>query len=220
MTGPHPAPTPHAGHATPHAGHATPNAPPRQPQQQFPHLGPSDAVRHLVRGRVEKAEDRVDRRAGRRLVRRGADLAEGVHPEFDVLALEAAHPAAVLVAEAVELPVVEDDQGAVVEGEVDVAGEERVEYRFRGSLGRREARASAREQALADADEQFGEHRVLAREVAVEAGAADAHGRAYLVHPDPVEAARGEEAGGLPEDLDPSCRRVCARGAGAHGKSF
>lgn len=77
------------------------------------------------------------------------------------------------------------------------------------------------QQPLADADEQFGEHRVLAREVPVEAGAADADGGTYLVDADPVEAALGKEAGGLLEDLlAAGGSRDAGGGMGAHEQSF
>lgn len=77
------------------------------------------------------------------------------------------------------------------------------------------------QQALADADEQLGEHRVLAGEVAVEAGAADTHRGPYLVDPDTVEAALGEEAGRLPEDLlAAGGSRDTGGGMGAHEDSF
>lgn len=77
------------------------------------------------------------------------------------------------------------------------------------------------QQPLADADEQLGEHRVLAGEVPVEAGAADSDGGAYLVDADAVEAALGEEAGGLLEDLLAAggCRDA-GGGMGAHDESF
>lgn len=77
------------------------------------------------------------------------------------------------------------------------------------------------QQALADADEQLGEHRVLAGEVAVEAGAADTDRRPYLVDPDTVEAALGEEAGRLSEDLlAAGGSRDTGGGMGAHEDSF
>lgn len=116
------------------------------------------------------------------------------------------------------------DQWAVVEGEVDVALDERVQERLGGPvtggvLG--DPQLPAGQQPLADAHEQFGEHRVLAREVPVEAGAADADGGAYLVHADPVEAALGKEAGGLLEDLlTAGGSRDAGGGMGAHEQSF
>lgn len=70
------------------------------------------------------------------------------------------------------------------------------------------------QEALADADQEFGEHRVLAGEVAVEAGSADPHGSAYFVDAHAVEAALGEEAGSLLEDLLTACRGVRPGGHG------
>ncbi|CAM5607470.1 hypothetical protein SGRI78S_02433 [Streptomyces griseus subsp. griseus] len=68
---------------------------------------------------------------------------------------------------------------------------------------------------------KLGEHRVLAGEVAVEAGTADPDGGAYLVDADAVEAALGEEAGGLPEDLlAAGGSRDAGGGMGAHEDSF
>ena len=64
-------------------------------------------------------------------------------------------------------------------------------------VGLRHPPLAARQQPPADADQQLGEHRVLAREVPVEPGPADADRGAYLVHADAVEAALGEEPGGL-----------------------
>lgn len=151
--------------------------------------------------------------------------AYGLDPDLHVLPLELAHALAVAVPQAVQLAVVEGDQGPVVQGEVDVALDEGVQERVRGAapggaaLG--DAQLPAYQQALADADEQLGEHRVLAGEVTVEAGAADTDRRPYLVDPDTVEAALGEEAGGLPEDLLAAggSRDTCG-GMSAHGDSF
>ncbi|MGC0426287.1 hypothetical protein RKD32_002642 [Streptomyces sp. SAI-195] len=70
------------------------------------------------------------------------------------------------------------------------------------------------QQRVADPDQQLGEHRVLAREVPVQAGAADPDGGAYLVDAHPVEAALGEEPGGLLEDLLAAGGGV---GSGGHG---
>ncbi|CAM5303797.1 hypothetical protein SCALM49S_08997 [Streptomyces californicus] len=76
---------------------------------------------------------------------------------------------------------------------------------------RRPPRSSS---ALADPHQQLGEHRVLAGEVPVQAGAADADGGAYLVDAHTVEAALGEEPGGLLEDLLAAGGGV---GSGGHG---
>ncbi len=175
-------------------------------------------------GGVQQAEDGVDGRAGLVLGEGGVEVADDGHPHLDVLALESAHPLAVGVPQAVQLPVVQGDQGTVVEGEVDVALDERVQERLGGPalggvLG--DPQLPAGQQPLADADEQLGEHRVLAGEVPVEAGAADPDGGAYLVDADAVEAALGEEAGGLLEDLLAAggCRDA-GGGMGAHDESF
>ncbi len=135
----------------------------------------------------------------------GVEGADDADPDLHVLPLEPPHPLAVRVAQPVQLAVVEGDEGAVVEGEVDVALDERVQERLRGAVtaGRvlRHPQTAAFEEPLTDPDQQFGEHRVLAGEVAVEAGAADPDRRTYLVDADTVEAALGEEARGLPQDL-------------------
>lgn len=106
--------------------------------------------------------------------------------------------------------------------------------RSRGELPEEAASSVTRslpcgEQALTDAHQQLGEHRVLAGEVAVEAGAADADRRPYLVDADTVEATLGEEAGGLSEDLlaaggsrdtGDGTGSGAVGGIGAHGDSF
>ncbi|ESU47984.1 hypothetical protein P376_4032 [Streptomyces sp. HCCB10043] len=178
-----------------------------------------------VRGGVQQAEDGVHGDTGPVLGQRRVEGADDADPDLDVLALEAAHPLAVRVAQPVQLPVVEGDEGAVVEGEVDVALDERVQEGLRGAVAPglvlRHPQTAAFEEPLTDPHQQFGEHRVLAGEVAVEAGAADADGGAYLVDADTVEAALGEEAGGLPEDLlAAGGGRDAGGGMGAHEDSF
>ncbi|CAM5679455.1 hypothetical protein SMICM304S_05484 [Streptomyces microflavus] len=109
--------------------------------------------------------------AGLVLGQAGVEGADDTHPDLHVLALEPAHPLAVRVAQPVQLAIVEGDEGAVVEGEVDVALDERVQEGFRGAVAPggvlRHPEAAAVQQPLADADQQLGEHRVLAGEVAV-----------------------------------------------------
>lgn len=141
-----------------------------------------------------------------------------VHPQLHVLPLQLPYELAVGLPQPVELPVVQGDQRPVVEREVDVAVDEGGQDQ--GRIARRllHPAPAAGQQPLADADEQLGEHRVLAGEVAVEAGAADAHGGPYLVDADAVESARGEKAGGLAEDLLATGRG--GGGTGAHGKPF
>ncbi len=177
-----------------------------------------------VRSGVQQAEDGVHGDAGPVLGQRRVQGADDADPDLDVLALEPPHPLAVRVAQPVQLAVVEGDQGAVVEGEVDVALDERVQKGLRGAaapgLVLRHPPPSALQEALADPHQQLGEHRVLAGEVPVEAGAADADGGAYLVDADTVEAALGEEAGGLPQDLLAAGGGRDAGGMGAHGDSF
>jgi hypothetical protein len=63
-------------------------------------------------------------------------------------------------------------------------------------VGLRQPALAAGQQLPADPHQQLGEHRVLAREVPVQAGAADADRRPYLVDPDAVETALGEEPRG------------------------
>ncbi len=155
-----------------------------------------------VGGGVEQAEDGVDGRAGGRLGQARVDLADHLHPQLDVLPLELPHQLAVAVAQAVQLAVVQGDQRAVVQREVDVALDQGVEDAGRGHpVGLRQPPPGPGQQLAADADQQLGEHRVLAREVPVETGPADADGGAYLVDPDAVETALGEEPGGLLQDL-------------------
>lgn len=140
-----------------------------------------------------------------------------LHPQLHVLALQLPYELAVGLPQPVELPVVQGDQRPVVEREVDVPVDEGGQDPLRGARRLRHAVAAAGQQPLADADEQLGQHGVLAREVPVQAGAADAHRGAYLVDADTVESARGEEAGGLTEDL------LATGGggrSGAHGKPF
>lgn len=160
----------------------------------------------------------MDGGAGLALGQEGVAGADHFDPQLHVLPLEPAHSLAVGVPEAVQLTVVQGDQGAVVEGEVDVALDERVQQRLRGAVaGGRvlgDPQLSAGQEALADADQEFGEHRVLAGEVAVEAGSADPHGSAYFVDAHAVEAALGEEAGSLLEDLLTACRGVRPGGHG------
>ena len=122
--------------------------------------------------------------------------AEHGHPLLDVAALEAAHLAPVLVGEGVEVAVLHADDVGVAEREVGVERDER-----RGAPRRRPrtasttARASV-EQVPADADQQRGEHRLLAGEVPVDGRPADADGGAEVFDRHAVEAAVGEERGG------------------------
>lgn len=143
----------------------------------------------------------------------GVQGADHVHPQLDVLALELPHELAVAVAQPVQLAVVQGDQRAVVEGEVDVPVDERGEHLLRDAVGLGDPAPAAVQQPAGDADQQLGEHRVLAGEVPVQPGPADTHGGAYLVDADAVEAALGEEPGGLLEDLFAAGRRV---GPGGH----
>lgn len=144
-------------------------------------------------------------------------LAHDGHPQLHVLALQLAYELAVGLAQPVELPVVDGDQRPVVEREVDVPVDERGQHQ--GGVPGRFLRpaAPAGQQPLADPDQQLGEHGVLAREMPVQAGAADAHRGPYLVHAHAVESALGEEAGGLVEDLLATGR---GGGTGAHGNPF
>lgn len=152
-----------------------------------------------------------------RLAHLGVQLPYDLDPQLDVLALQLPYELAVGLAQPVQFPVVEGDQRPVVEREVDVAVDQRGEYAGRVARRFRDAVAAAGQQPFADADEQLREHRVLAREVAVQAGAADAHRGPYLVHADAVESALREEAGSLAEDL-----LAPGRGgrSGAHGNPF
>ena len=68
---------------------------------------------------------------------------------------------------------------------------------------------TAGEQSLADADEQRGQHRLLAGEVAVDGRPADADRRAEVLDRDAVEAAVGEQPRGGRQ------QRVAALGLGA-----
>lgn len=146
----------------------------------------------------------MDRRAGGGLGEVRVEAAYDAHPQLDVLPLELAHQLAVGVPEAVQLTVVQGDERAVVEREVDVPLDQRVEDRLGSHPGRvriGEPPLRPGQERLADADQQLRQHRVLAREVPVEPGPADADGGAYLVDADPVEAPLGEEPCGLLEDL-------------------
>ena len=58
------------------------------------------------------------------------------------------------------------------------------------------------EEIPADADEQFGEHRFLVREVAVDGGAADADRAAQVFETHPREPTLGDEARSGIEDLE------------------
>ncbi|CAM5562593.1 hypothetical protein STENM327S_00965 [Streptomyces tendae] len=72
----------------------------------------------------------MDRGAGGGLGDRRVSLPEHPDPQLDVLPLQLAHHLAVGVPEAVQLAVVQGDQRAVVEREVDVPLDERVEDRL------------------------------------------------------------------------------------------
>lgn len=152
-----------------------------------------------------------------RLADLGVQFPYDLHPQLDVLPLELAHELAVGLAQPVELAVVQGDQRPVVEGEVDVPLDQGGEDRLRIPGRLLDAPPAAGQQPLADPDEQLGEHGVLAGEVPVEPGAADADRRAYLVHADAVEAALREKTSGLTEDL-----LATGRGgrSGAHGNPF
>ncbi len=71
----------------------------------------------------------MDRRAGGGLGEVRVEAAHHTHPQLDVLPLELAHQLAVGVPEAVQLTVVQGDERAVVEREVDVPLDQRVEDR-------------------------------------------------------------------------------------------
>lgn len=145
------------------------------------------------------------------------DLADDTDPQLHVLPLELPYEFAVAVPQPVQFAVVQGDQRAVVQREVDVAVDQRGEHGRRVTGRGRHTLPAAVEEPAADADEQLGEHGVLAREMAVQARPADADGRPYLIDAHAVEAALGEEPGGLVEDL--LTARRC-RGPGAHGKPF
>jgi hypothetical protein len=158
----------------------------------------------------------VDGGAGGGLGDRRVDLPEHPDPQLDVLPLQLAHHLAVGVPEAVQLAVVQGDERAVVEREVDVPLDQRVEDRLGAGRPVRLRQPPLRpgQQRVADAHQQLGEHRVLAGEVPVQAGTADTDRGAYLVDAHPVEAALGEEPGGLLEDLLAAGGGV---GSGGHG---
>lgn len=86
-----------------------------------------------VRGGVEQAEDGVHGDPGLVLREGRVAGADDLDPDLDVLLLEPADPLAVGVAQAVQLTVVEGDQGAVVQGEVDVALDEGVQKGLGGT---------------------------------------------------------------------------------------
>lgn len=197
-----------------------PGRPPRHPVQQLggPRASRQRARSSQVRCGVQQAEDRVHGGPGRGLRQGRVRLAHDLHPQLDVLPLELSYELAVAVAEAVQLAVVQGDQRAVVEREVDVPLDERVEDRLGVPVRLRHPPLATREQLPADPHQQFGEHRVLAREVPVQTGAADADRRSYLVHPDAMEAALGEQPGGLLQDLLASGGGVGSRGHGSNSR--
>lgn len=167
--------------------------------------------------RVQQTEDGVHRAARDRLREIPVDLADDTDPQLHVLPLELPYELAVAVPEPVQLTVVQGDQRAVVQREVDMAVDQRGEHGPGIAGRRRDPFPAAVEQPAADPDEKFGEHRVLAREMPVQPRPADTDGRPYLVHSHAVETTLGEEPGGLVEDLLAPRRR---RGPGAHGNPF
>jgi hypothetical protein len=100
------------------------------------------------------------------------------------------------------LPILDDDEGAVIQREVDVPVDERVER-----LGRVRRRCdpgfALLEQPLADVGERRRQQVALAGEVLVDGRPGDAAGPADVVHGGTVEAALGEQRGGGVEDLLP-----------------
>ena len=95
-----------------------------------------------------------------------------------------------------EVAVVYADDVGVGDGEVDVEVDEFAQALPRlGDLG--DDASSAAEQVTARAQQDRAEERALAREVAVHRGPGDPDGRAEILQTDPVEAVRGEQAGGL-----------------------
>jgi hypothetical protein len=153
-----------------------------------------------VRCRVEQAEQDVG--AGARGLRAegGVAAADLRGPLVDVGALQGAHPLAGLVGQVAPVAVLDHDQRPVLEGELDVPLDERLEG-LAGAAGGRDPRAPLGQERLADGHEHLREHRVLGLEVLVERGARDAARRAELGDRHAVEPPRGEEVGSDVEDL-------------------
>ncbi|BDZ53464.1 hypothetical protein GCM10025870_05370 [Agromyces marinus] len=122
----------------------------------------------------------------------GPKSGEHVDPELDVLALQAADLVRVGAVEAVEVAVLDADDVGVREGEVDVEADERVQ-RGRGVGDLVRGASPSVEEPTARVGEDRGEHRGLAREVAVHGGAGHARGLPEFLEGDSRVPAVGEE---------------------------
>ena len=123
-------------------------------------------------------------------------------PDVDVLALQGAHLLARLWGQGLPVPVLDDDQRAMAQREVDVPPDQRVDRVVRVT-GVRHPRPPLVEEALADVHEHGGEDGVLRGEVLVERRAGDPARPTDLTDGDPVEALGGEQVGRGLENLVP-----------------
>ena len=140
---------------------------------------------------------------------------------LDVLALEEAHLVPGAEVELLELPVLHEDHVGVAQGEVEVESDEFAKRHGRvGCLA--EHALGAVEQRAARALEDRGEHGGLAREVAVDGGAAHPDGCTEVVDRDSGVAALREERRGRGEDrlatIGLRRLRSVAAGRGACGR--
>ena len=136
-----------------------------------------------VRRRVEQSEGGLDNGSGLGRVEVVAQAVEGIDPDVDVGELQLAHPAPSFDVEVGPLAFLDDDQGGMPEGEVDVPGDQGFEFFVIGSTRRRAAPALG-QQAFADRDQCLGEDIVLAREVLVDGRPGDP-ARACLLYTSP-----------------------------------
>ena len=165
--------------------------------------------RATVRGGVEQPERRLGPQAQLGSVARRVQSGEHVDPQVDVAALQAADRLPVLLREGAEVAVLHADDVRVAQCEVDMEPDERAQGL--GVVVRRgDDRPAALEKALADPDEQGCEHRLLAREVAVDGRSADADRCTEVLDRDAVEAVVREQPRSLGQ------QRAAALGLGAH----
>jgi hypothetical protein len=145
--------------------------------------------------------------------------AELAGPDVDVLPLERAYLLARDRRERLPVPVLDDDQRPVSEGEVDVPPDQRVD-RVAGVVGRAHPCLPLVEQTLADVDEHRRQHGVLGGEVLVERRSRDPASPADLADGDTVEALGGEQLGRGLEDLLPPAHadRLAVVNIGGRGR--